>query len=344
MPGEQRTLATGTLTQQRGVSKWRRPSVQWDHRKDKFMFLAIFSQMNVIAPDFQQLSDVLGSDIYSGDTLRCRFKELRQIAKEVMEDRQQRDTEMSITDGGLEDGVDDNETIRPGEPAIETSTPVPASQPRSVDSRLSMEDDKSITHDSPMGEVTTPTPGSKRTTSPQVSGHHAAELTPLTSNASSPVHLSGRYRAKTVPLPQKAPLPVDSARPRPHSLPQESNTQVPFRGPRQNHSKGPITPQPEKHKPNGTHQKQKRKHRRRAEDKYFIGEERSAAHRSAKPVQLAAPAVQAPQVGVMSGGLLKAVPPTGSRNMTWVRSHSGGANSGAAQNILEDFVFPTSER
>jgi hypothetical protein len=70
MPRARRSPAAAASVQPQGVSKSRRLPVRWDHRKDKFLLLAIFSQMNFTAPDFKQLSDVLGSEIYSAGVLR----------------------------------------------------------------------------------------------------------------------------------------------------------------------------------------------------------------------------------------------------------------------------------
>lgn len=87
----------------------RRRRIVWDHRRDKYLLLAIFAHMNVKAPDFQEIADMLGNDTYSADTLtyiypsssisscwytdtlalstRRRFRVLKQMATEVMEDR-----------------------------------------------------------------------------------------------------------------------------------------------------------------------------------------------------------------------------------------------------------------
>ncbi|KAL2821774.1 hypothetical protein BDW59DRAFT_164112 [Aspergillus cavernicola] len=92
-----RARSPAAPVQEAAVSKPKRqmPAVKWDHRKDKYMLLAIFAQMNTRTPNFTQLSDVLGSEIYSPSALSRRFRHLKQMADEVLEDRQRRDEEIS---------------------------------------------------------------------------------------------------------------------------------------------------------------------------------------------------------------------------------------------------------
>ncbi|RDW70739.1 uncharacterized protein DSM5745_08250 [Aspergillus mulundensis] len=115
---------------ERAASK-RRPPVVWDHRKDKFMLLALFSQLNIKTADFDQLADVLGSEVYSASALRRRFKELREAATEVFDDRQDRNADVSIVENHRDHDDDILEFFR-DRPAVQRVAPnLPTSpQPR----------------------------------------------------------------------------------------------------------------------------------------------------------------------------------------------------------------------
>ncbi|KAL4866061.1 hypothetical protein BDV12DRAFT_199502 [Aspergillus spectabilis] len=344
MPRARRSPAGEAPVQPQGVSKPRRLPVRWDHRKDKFLLLAIFSQMNVTAPDFKQLSDVLGSEIYSAGVLRRRFKDLRDIATEVMEDRQQRGIEAS------EVGLEDDKIILQDEPLIETpvSSPAPSPEPSTLPQDLEngLEDDGIILQDEPLVKALAPSP--KPFALSQGLEQRAAELTPPASKASTPTHLSSKARASTVPPPPKTPLPsVGSSKPHPHSLPHKPSTQVPPRRPEQNRPQdhGPAPRGPKNNKPDSTLQKTKQrpsKRRQKAGGRYFIGEDRSTDHRPTNPVKPWTPFVQTPQVGVTSGGWHNKAILTGPRHLTWAQGNLEGANSGGqAHRNREDFVFPT---
>jgi hypothetical protein len=218
-----------------------------------------------------------------------------------MEDRQQRGIEASET------GMEDDDIILQDEPLVQTPAHTPASSPKPSTLHRGLE-------------------------------QRAAELTLPASNVSTPTHLSSKARASTVPPPPKTPLSsVGSNDFRPRSLPSKGNTRVPPCHPEQNRSQdhGPAPRGPKNSKSDITHQKTKQgpsKCRRKAADRYFIGEKRSTNHRSTKPVQPWTPSAQTSQVGGMSGGLHNMAIPIGPRHL----------KSGAqAHRTRDDFVFPT---
>ncbi|KAL4960308.1 uncharacterized protein BDV14DRAFT_204839 [Aspergillus stella-maris] len=152
------------MAQTRPYSKSRRPPVMWDHRKDKYMLLAIFSQLNIRGPDFKQLADMLGSEIYSADMLKRRFRELRQMAAEVIEDRQDRQVE------------------------------IPHQQSATAKNDV-------IVIDDPITEefVARASAASPKTPSPRPAQPPGAQLSPPISNPSSPSIRSSKRRAQTAP-------------------------------------------------------------------------------------------------------------------------------------------------
>ncbi|KAL4802775.1 hypothetical protein BDV18DRAFT_163737 [Aspergillus unguis] len=108
----------------------RRAPVTWDHRKDKYMLLAIFSQLKIRGTDYQKLADTLGNDAYTAGNLERRFRELRQMAAEVYEDRQ--DQQAQALRPASPEVQDDNVVEEPATqppPLPVPSTPTPARQP-----------------------------------------------------------------------------------------------------------------------------------------------------------------------------------------------------------------------
>ncbi|KAL4929226.1 uncharacterized protein BDV17DRAFT_290878 [Aspergillus undulatus] len=149
------------MARARPPSKLRRAAVFWDHRRDKYMLLAIFSQLNIRSLNFKQLADTLGSETYSVETLRRRFRELRQMATEVMEDRHDRQLEEHEQAGTAED----SNFMVVDEPALHTSAPSP------------------------------------NTPSPQPSERRGVEPTPPISNVLTPSQRPAKKRAQTEPPP-----------------------------------------------------------------------------------------------------------------------------------------------
>ncbi|KAL4949654.1 hypothetical protein BDW69DRAFT_173884 [Aspergillus filifer] len=152
------------MTQTGSSSKSCRPPVTWDHRKDKYMLLAILSQLNIRGPDFKQLADMLGSDIYSADMLKRRFRELRQMAAEIIEDRQDRQVEN------------------------------PHQQPNTAENYTIMIDDL-ITE----GPVARTSAASPKTPWPRPSQPLGVQPSPPISNPSSPSIRPSKRRAQTAP-------------------------------------------------------------------------------------------------------------------------------------------------
>ncbi|KAL2868730.1 uncharacterized protein BJX67DRAFT_349071 [Aspergillus lucknowensis] len=111
--------------QQPAAPKSRRPAVKWDHRKDKYLLLAIFAQSNISSPDYKQLSELMGSKIYSADALKRRFIDLKHMAAEVMEDRQYHNAEINA----YENGIDDLDVVRTNEPSAQVLEPRPDRPP-----------------------------------------------------------------------------------------------------------------------------------------------------------------------------------------------------------------------
>ncbi|KAL4907427.1 hypothetical protein BDW74DRAFT_176196 [Aspergillus multicolor] len=205
---------------QRAAVKRRIPVV-WDHRKDKFMLLALFSQLNVRTADFDQLADVLGTDIYSADVLRKRFVELRRIATEVFDDRQDRNADITT----LEDQANDREEspdLLTGEPAFQAlqslhirpasqrqesnasepvaSLPTPAPRRRREDNAVK-----------PMASPLTPVPPRwQENNDPDATAHSqmptprpelrlSVQLTPPSSASSNKTRSENEVRARTEP-------------------------------------------------------------------------------------------------------------------------------------------------
>ncbi|KAL4797403.1 hypothetical protein BDV19DRAFT_387210 [Aspergillus venezuelensis] len=152
------------MARTRPSSKSRRPPVMWDHRKDKYMLLAIFSQLNIRGPDFKQLADMLGNEIYSADMLKRRFRELRQMAAEVIEDRQDRQVE------------------------------IPHQQSTTPKNDVIVIDD--LITEEPVARASVASP---KTPSPRPSQPPGAQLSPPISNPSSPSIRSTKRRAQTAP-------------------------------------------------------------------------------------------------------------------------------------------------
>ncbi|KAJ0421970.1 hypothetical protein BJY00DRAFT_281511 [Aspergillus carlsbadensis] len=94
--------------EQSALAKGRRTAVKWDHRRDKYLLLAIFSQLNTPTPDWNQLSEMMGSDTYSPAMLQHdlpllkRFLVLQEMSAAVMEDRQDRNAELYPYEAGAE--------------------------------------------------------------------------------------------------------------------------------------------------------------------------------------------------------------------------------------------------
>ncbi|KAL3476798.1 hypothetical protein BJX99DRAFT_258133 [Aspergillus californicus] len=59
------------------------------------MLLAIFSQTNTRTPDFRQLSEMMGRDVYSAGALKSRLRTLKSLAEEVIQDRQDRERDIT---------------------------------------------------------------------------------------------------------------------------------------------------------------------------------------------------------------------------------------------------------
>jgi hypothetical protein len=71
--------ATESQEEQSALAKGRRTAVKWDHRRDKYLLLAIFSQLNTPTPDWNQLSEMMGSDTYSPAMLQYDFYPCREL-------------------------------------------------------------------------------------------------------------------------------------------------------------------------------------------------------------------------------------------------------------------------
>ncbi|KAL3454676.1 hypothetical protein BJX65DRAFT_301312 [Aspergillus insuetus] len=88
--------------EQSALAKGRRTAIKWDHRRDKYLLLAIFSQLNTPIPDWNQLSEMMGSDTYSPAMLQKRFLVLQEMSAAGMEDRQDRNAEVYPYEVGTE--------------------------------------------------------------------------------------------------------------------------------------------------------------------------------------------------------------------------------------------------
>ncbi|OJI96376.1 hypothetical protein ASPVEDRAFT_78150 [Aspergillus versicolor CBS 583.65] len=126
--------------EQPATPKRRRRRIVWDHRRDKYLLLAIFAHMNVKAPDFQEIADMLGNETYSADTLTRRFRVLKQIATEVMEDRHDKGL------GVLEEEITerDHDVTIVDEPAISNPAPQLPTTPSSVRSGQAVAESTSL--------------------------------------------------------------------------------------------------------------------------------------------------------------------------------------------------------
>ncbi|KAI9372163.1 hypothetical protein BJX61DRAFT_542987 [Aspergillus egyptiacus] len=185
--------------------KSRLPSVVWNHRKDKYFLLAIFEQCNIKSPDYYQLSEILGNSVYSPSALRSRFRDLKQLAKEVLEDRQERSPQISQQDNASDD-KHDNILVMDETPdeiaalAFDSPSPLPL-PPRQPSAQQTPVKSNTSTRCRP--NHLTPThhkkssPGAMKT----VTQSHG-QLTPPNSNPVTRVRTHGRNKStKQKPIP-----------------------------------------------------------------------------------------------------------------------------------------------
>ncbi|BCS18931.1 uncharacterized protein APUU_11759A [Aspergillus puulaauensis] len=128
MPRTNKRRSADDPVEQPVTPKRRRRRIVWDHRRDKYLLLAIFAHMKVKTPNFQEIADILGNETYSADTLTRRFRVLRQMATEVMEDRHDKGLEV------LEEETTerDRDVIIVDEPAVPNLAPQPPITPSSI--------------------------------------------------------------------------------------------------------------------------------------------------------------------------------------------------------------------
>lgn len=69
MPRTNKRRSADDPVEQPVTPKRRRRRIVWDHRRDKYLLLAIFAHMKVKPPNFQEIADILGNETYSADTL-----------------------------------------------------------------------------------------------------------------------------------------------------------------------------------------------------------------------------------------------------------------------------------
>ncbi|CEL06131.1 hypothetical protein ASPCAL07240 [Aspergillus calidoustus] len=103
MARHKKQSAAAAPDEQTVASKLRRPAIKWDHRKDKYLLLAVFAQQNTPAPDYKQLADALGSETYSPDAVKRRLLTLKEMAAAVIEDRHDRHEETAAEQSATED-------------------------------------------------------------------------------------------------------------------------------------------------------------------------------------------------------------------------------------------------